>query len=276
MPPPRSDRRAVEKASRSYYTKRAFYLDLFAERKPRDPRTRKELAFLERAFRTHATRPVRRILDVACGGGRHTVGLAQRGYACVAQDFTPDRVEATRRRAERAKVSVRLAPGDATRLPYSDEFDAVLALYVLFLLPSDRDAQTAIRQARRALRPGGVFVCNVFNPLSLERSGSGALIHREPRIGDDQAPGIRMLDVTQLRDFDPVHGWGWAEETSVIEAPDGPHVFRDRERLRFFTYWDMLHMLEAARFRDIECYPDWTFQRVRRPAALQLVFTARK
>lgn len=276
MPPSRADRQTVVNASRSYYANRAFYLDLFAQRQRRDPRTRKELDFIERAFRAHATRPVHRVLDVACGGGRHIVGLAKRGYACVGQDFTPDRVEATRRRAERAGVSVRLAPGDATRLPYAGEFDAVLALYVLFLLPDDRDAQTAIRQARRALRPGGVFVCNVFNPLSRERSGSGALIHQEPRIGDDQAPGIRILDVTQIKDFDPVHGWGWAEETSVIEAPDGPHVFRDRERIRFFTYGDVLHLLEAAGFRDIACYPDWSFRRVRRPPALQLVFAARK
>lgn len=272
----RADRQAVEKASRSYYANRASYLDLYSERQRRDPRTRKELDFLERAFRTHAQRPVHRVLDVACGGGRHVVGLARRGYECVGQDFTPDRVEATQRRAERAGVSVRVSSGDATRLPYTGEFDTVLALYALFLLPSDRDAQTAIRQAHRALRRGGVFVTNVLNPFSRERGGSGALIHGEPRIGDDRAPGIGILDITQIRDFDPVHGWGWAEETTVIEAPDGPHVFRDRERIRFFTYWDVLHMLEAARFRDIECYPDWRFQRSRRPQALQLVFTARK
>lgn len=272
----RADRQAVLKASRSYYASRAYYNDLLAQRTRRDARTAKEIGFLERVFRDRADRRVRRVLDVACGGGRHIVGLAQRGYDCVGQDFTPSRVDMARARAERAGVSLRLSPGDATRLPYRSEFDAVLALYVLFLLPSDEDVARCVRQARTALRRGGLLVCNVYNPFAVGPRSLGRLIQGERQVDESRARGIRMTEISEFRDTDPVRGWGWLSETTFIEAPDGTHVFRDRERLRFLTYGDVMRILESAGFRDIDCHPDWDLRPARRPRAYQLVFTARK
>ena len=270
------DREAVLKSSRSYYANRAFYYDLLAQRKDRDPATNKELDFLERVFKNQATRSVRRVLDVACGGGRHVVGLARRGYECVGQDLTPDRVAMARARAKRSGLSLPLSQGDATRLPYTSEFDAVLALYILFLLPSDDDVAKCLRQAHNSLRRGGLFVCNVFNPFSSGPRSLGRLIQRQRQVVKSRAPGIRMTEISQFQDIDPMHGWGWLSESIVIEAPDGPHAFRDRERLRFFTYSDIIRMLEDAGFREPACYPDWMISPRRRPKAKWLVFTARK
>src|SRR5438445_5570025 len=101
-------RRQVLRASKQYYSRRAYYYDLLSQQRPTDKDTRRELAFLEFAFKKKATRRVTRVLDVACGGGRHVVGLAQRGYQCTRHDFTPERVEITRRRAARFKVKLGL------------------------------------------------------------------------------------------------------------------------------------------------------------------------
>ncbi len=73
------------------------------------------------------------------------MGLARRGYECVGQDFTRERVEMAKARAHRAQVSVRLKRADATRLRFVSEFDAVLALNILFLLPDDDDVQRCLR-----------------------------------------------------------------------------------------------------------------------------------
>ena len=82
-------RETVLKASRAYYAHLAYYEDLLAQRERRAAETTKrELDFLEFAFRAHATHRVRDVLDVACGNGRHVVGLAHRGYECTGQDYT--------------------------------------------------------------------------------------------------------------------------------------------------------------------------------------------
>ena len=136
-----SDRREVLRSSRQFYAHRAYYYDLLAQRSPLDKDTRREMAFLEHVFKKKASRRVSRVLDVACGGGRHIVGLAEMGYQCTGLDFTPERVEITKKRAARSKVSIDLRQGDASKLSYRNRFDAALALNVLFLLPSDEDAQ---------------------------------------------------------------------------------------------------------------------------------------
>jgi hypothetical protein len=90
------------------------------------------------------------------------------------------------------------------------------------------------------------------------------------------APGMRYTNVDRVQDFDPVHGVAWWQETSVIEASDGTHVFRDRERRRLFTYWNIFHYLQVTGFKKIKCYPDWKIKPPRKPKAEGLIFVSRK
>jgi SAM-dependent methyltransferase len=204
------------------------------------------------------------------------VGLAHRGYQCTGQDYTPERVQMAKARAEREGVSVNLLQGDATRLEYKEEFDAALALYILFLLPSDDDVVKALSQINRALRPGGVLVCNIFNSLYVGKGEFSDVIHKGVTVDESRARDIRIATICRLQDYDPIRGVTWVQETSVIEAPDGMHIFEDRERLRLFTYWDMMHYLNIAGFKEIRCYPDWETKPPKKPKAEILIFVSRK
>ncbi len=275
MEGPESARETVLKASRDYYAHLAYYRDLLLQRRAAE--TKRHLDFVEFAFRTHATHKVRDVLDVACGSGRHVLGLAHRGYKCTGQDFTPEQIQIAQAKAKREGLSVRLLQGDATKLKYQSEFDAALALFVLFLLPSDDDVLRCFRQIHRALRPGGILVCNTANPfykgdnwLSLRSVLQG---HYS---GEARIPGMQYLSIDRVRDFDPLHGVAWWQETTVVKTKDGVHIFRDRERLRLFTYWDILHYLQLAGFEEIKCYPDWETKPPRKPKAEMLVFVSRK
>jgi SAM-dependent methyltransferase len=273
-----STRETVLKASRAYYAHRAYYEDLLVQgQRSLAEANKRELNFLEHAFRANATRPIKRVLDVACGSGRHVFGLAKRGYDCTGLDYTPERIKIAKERAKREGLSVKLLQGDATRLSHEDEFDAVLALYVLFLLPSDDDVQKCLRLIYRALRTGGILVCNIGNPFYKGKHWfSLDSIYKGLCVVEDRAPCIHSTEVAQLRDFDPMYGVAWWQETSIIKAPDGIHIFPDRERLRLFTYWDILHYLQAAGFKEVICYPDWKTSPPKKPKAETLVFVSRK
>jgi SAM-dependent methyltransferase len=271
-------RETVLKASRTYYSHRAYYEDLLFQRHRRFVETTKrELDFLEHAFRTDVTRPVSDVLDVACGSGRHVIGLASRGYKCTGLDYTPERIQIAKNRAKHEGISVKLLQGDATRLNYENKFDAVLALHILFLLPSDDDVLKCLAQIHRALRKGGVLVCNVGNPFYAGKSWfSLQEIYKGLRVIENRAPGISDTEIVHLRDFDPIYGVAWWEETDIIETPDGKHIFRDHERLRLFTYWDILHYLQASGFKEIKCYANWKFEPLKKRKAEMLIFTASK
>jgi hypothetical protein len=54
------------------------------------------------------------------------------------------------------------------------------------------------------------------------------------------------------------------------------HIFRERERLRLLTYWEILYYLQAAGFKEIKCYPDWKTKPPKKPKAEMLIFVSRK
>lgn len=268
-----SARKTVLKASRSYYAHLGYYEELtYAE-----STNRRELDFFEFAFRTHAAHRVRDVFDVACGSGRHIIGLANRGYKCVGQDYTPEQVQIAKARARREGVSVKLLQGTAMRLKFENKFDAVLAVRILFLLPDDESVLTCLRQVHRSLKSGGIVVCNIANPFfDGENWFSLKSIQQGHYFNEISIPKMRFTSVDQIQDFDPLHGVAWWQETHIIETPEGTNVFREHERLRLLTYWDMLHYLQTTGFKQIKCYPDWETKLRKKPKAEWLVFVSRK
>jgi demethylmenaquinone methyltransferase/2-methoxy-6-polyprenyl-1,4-benzoquinol methylase len=107
--------------------------------------------------------PGQRILDVACGTGRGTVGLAQSVGATGSIDAL-DLSEAMLEQA-RAKVGklglgsrVHFKQGNARELPYPDEtFDLVYNGYMFDLIPLD-GFLPILKEMRRVLKPGGKLV----------------------------------------------------------------------------------------------------------------------
>lgn len=101
--------------------------------------------------------PAGRVLDVGGGPGTHAAHLAARGYDVTLVDPVPRHVE---RAAERG-IDARL--GVAGHLPADDaSADAVLLMGPLYHLVERADRLAALREARRALRPGGRLLAEVI------------------------------------------------------------------------------------------------------------------
>ena len=204
------------------------------------------------------------------------VGLAKRGYKCTGYDLTPERVEMAKARAKRAGISVELKQGDATKLPKDRKFDAILALYILFLLPSDEDVKSCLRQIRNSLLPGGIIVCNFYNPFTTGKHWMVDAIRQGHTLDESRVPGIRITEIGRLNHYDPVRGIASIDETTIVEAADGRHLFRDREHFRLLTYWDLTRYLNDTGFKAIEAYSDWDVKPKKKPKAEQIVLVARR
>lgn len=109
-------------------------------------------------------RPVTRLLEVAAGTGAVTRALASGldpQVAIVATDLNPPMLEQAQARGTSRPVEWRQA--DALHLPFEDaSFDAVVCQFGAMFFP---DKPTAFSEARRVLRPGGVFLFNVWGAL---------------------------------------------------------------------------------------------------------------
>jgi len=96
--------------------------------------------------------PAGRVLDAACGTGRHSAWLAARGHQVIGVDSSPDMLAGARVRVPAAD----LREGDLTALPVPDDHvDLVVCALALAHLP---DLRPAFAELARVLRPGGHLV----------------------------------------------------------------------------------------------------------------------
>lgn len=107
-----------------------------------------------------------RILDVACGTGRHAVSLAARGHYVTCVDISADYLEATGRRARAQGVDVELVQSDMRDLGSLPRrsFDAAINMYTSFgYFDSDEDNVRSLTAIAETLRPGGRLLVDVIN-----------------------------------------------------------------------------------------------------------------
>lgn len=106
-----------------------------------------------------------KVLDVGGGAGVYAIPLAAAGYEVHLIDPVPLHVEQARTASrEASRPLAGIAAGDARDLGAAGTgFDAVLLLGPLYHLTSRADRITALREARRVARPGGIVVAKALS-----------------------------------------------------------------------------------------------------------------
>ncbi len=108
----------------------------------------------------------RRVADIGCGTGRHSLRLARAGAEVTGVDFSSGMIDALR--AKEPPASLRLVEHDLTRgIPLPDDaFDLVLCCLVLEHLP---DLAGMIQEMARIGRPGARVVVTDLHPQWTQR-----------------------------------------------------------------------------------------------------------
>ena len=102
------------------------------------------------------------VCDLACGTGSTAVELARQGKKVIAVDLSPEMCSATREKARRAHLPMRIICADMRRFRLPEPVDVVLCeLDSLNHLPRKSDFERVARAVACALRPGGYFYFDV-------------------------------------------------------------------------------------------------------------------
>ncbi|MBI4591187.1 MAG: class I SAM-dependent methyltransferase [Candidatus Rokubacteria bacterium] len=126
-----------------------------------------EVDFLEGCFKRYSGRPVRRVLDIACGTGPHLLRLARRGYQMAGLDLSRDNIAYVRARANALRLEVSLHVQDMTRFALPAPMDAAICMQdSQGHLLTNADILRHFRAVARALRPGGLYIFDRFIPSS--------------------------------------------------------------------------------------------------------------
>jgi ubiquinone/menaquinone biosynthesis C-methylase UbiE len=118
------------------------------------------------------------VLDLACGNGYIARKLARSGARVTGVDASTPIVERARAREEREPMGIVYRVADAAHLDGlgDDSFDVVVCNMALMDVP---DAEGALREATRVLRPGGRLVASLSHPcFDVSVSSSGWVVER--------------------------------------------------------------------------------------------------
>lgn len=178
--------------------------------------------------------PGARILDLACGHGRHALELARRGHRVTGIDLSEPSLALAREAATAEHLDAEFVRGDMRELPWEDEFDAVLNMFTAFGYFEDESAdQLVLEQIARVLHPEGSLLLDTISLFMLARG-----FH--PRSFQELDDGRVLLED---RSYDPLTGRSTA--TWTLLAPGGERS-ELRTSLRVYTLPELRLMLARA------------------------------
>jgi SAM-dependent methyltransferase len=208
------------------------YIALYPHRD--DPEAAVAVATVARIVADHQ---IRRVLDLACGAGRHARHLSKRWPT-----FGLDLSELLLRLARREGFPPRLVRGDMRELPFRDaSFDLVTNFFTSFgYFDDDRQHREVVHEVARVTATGGFFVLDYLNSQQLRRT---LVAYDERRVGDSVVEQRRKIS---------------ADGKSVIKTitvrGDGRRFV---ERVRLYTPDELIHLIAAEGFETQSVLGDY-------------------
>jgi SAM-dependent methyltransferase len=175
--------------------------------------------------RTLPFQPGWRVLDVACGAGRHARAFVSAGARSFGLDLS-----ATLLRLAREVTDAPLVRADMRQLPIRPRsMDLTVNLFTSFgYFEQDSEHTSALREMISTVRPSGWFVIDFLNPASVRR---GLVPEETVEVGGSR--------IQVSRSVSPDGRY----VCKSIRSPKGRHY---RERVRLFEPDQMSAMLVAA------------------------------
>lgn len=218
------------------------YPKIYRERLSQDA-TEHETEFVVRAL---GLQEGDRVLDLACGHGRHAVALARRGMVVTGQDLNADYLQMARDGVAQAGVEIETVHSDMRDIPFSDEFDAVINMFTAFgYFDSEAEDLRVLQAVANALKSGGKLLLDtinrewvlsnyVQNDWHTDHDGNTFLEHRE----FDLATGRNRV-------------------TFSIVAADGARRESPGHDVRLYTLTELVRLLDAAGLQLSGTYGDY-------------------
>ena len=169
-------------------------------------------------------RPGDRVVDLACGAGRHAVALSRLGARVIGLDLSLPLLRAGQRRWREAE----LVRADIRVLPLrTGAADAVVNLFTSFgYFERDEEHQSVIADVARVLRKGGRFVLDFLNALQVratlvprdEKSINGRTVVQERRLEKDGRYVVKTIHLAG-------EGRSFMERVRLYERADLERMF---------------------------------------------------
>ncbi|MCC7571791.1 MAG: class I SAM-dependent methyltransferase [Candidatus Methanofastidiosum sp.] len=198
-----------------------------------------EIDFIEKEIKHDKSK---KILDIGCGTGRHSIELAKRGYNVTGIDLSERMLEMAKQKAKDAKVNAEFIKADARYLKFEKEFDLALILCEggFCLMETDEMNYMILQSASRSLKQKGKLILNTLNGLF-------PLFHSvKDFINSNSVDGRSKDNTFDLMTF---------RDKSIIEVTDdGGNSKKIKCDERYYVPSEMTWLLKSLGFEKVDIY----------------------
>jgi len=200
----------------------------------------RETIILSEIFQEQGVAPNARLLDAACGIGRHAVLLAQRGYEVTGLDISPLFVEKAREYASNQNVEGSFLCGDvleaAGLLDNDAPFDAVVSMFTSHSYYGWEGDLTTFRQLHALAAPEALLVILTSNRDAIIRKFTSEAMDKAGNVRILQRRGLDLETSTMLNDWEFFEG-----ENENLSLRLSIHMEH-----RLYSLHDLKRLLEEA------------------------------
>lgn len=107
-----------------------------------------------------------KILDLACGFGRHSIELAKKGYNVTGVDFSNYLIKLARDEAKKQNINVTFIKKDIRKIYFKGKFDAAINMFTSFgYFKNEEDHALAIKNFSQSLKVKGKLLIDLNNSI---------------------------------------------------------------------------------------------------------------
>ncbi len=216
-------------------------------------------AFIDKLIDHLKPPPGAQMLDVACGKGRHSILLAEKGFNVTGIDLSEDSIrEAKEHETENLEFFVH-----DMRLPFRiNYFDYGFNFFTSFgYFKTRREHDNAIRTIAQSLKPGGTFVLDYLNVHYAEDH----LVHKSDKQIDD-------VNYYITKWFDEEHFY----KKIVVEDDNMEEPMEYTEKVAKFSLGDFTEMFAYQGLQIQEVFGDYQFNSYDVKNSPRMVMIAKK
>lgn len=213
-----------------------------------------------------------RVLDLACGTGRHVCELSQIGFRVEGSDISQDMVAVARENAARLALSVRFyneSFQSCARIGQS--YDAVIAMFsAINYLTTYQDLASSLKNIRSLLGEGGVFCFDFWNGNAVLKDYSPVRVRRTEN-GKDVIIRTSHTTLDRISQIATI-----VFDFMLIKSGRVLTEFSETHHVRYFFPQEMMDALSANGFEVVHRCPflfegheitaeDWNLTYVAKP-----------
>ena len=229
-----------------------YYHILYSNRDSRDAKL-----FLDNLLAYLHPKPFEKILDLACGKGRHSLYLNQKGYDVTGIDLSEQSIQYA---SQYANERLRFAVHDMREVYKTEAFDFVLNLFTSFgYFDSETENVVALCAAAASLKHGGKLVMDFMNT---DQTIANLTAHEEKEV-----QGIKFRISRGV------------ENGFIIKKicfTDQGQDYRFEERVRALREEDFLDYFKMAQLRLVEVFGDYQLNPYDRDKSERMIFVVKK